>query len=283
MRTLEHRPLDEFSAEEVVRACEENYIYYWRCVGTSPNAEFSEEGGIMQCITGLPQELFNVVLKCNLDLETIDSRIDDAIRYFRSRRIPMIWHTGVSSEPRDIGRYLEARGFPHDYDLAAMAVDLESMADGPGFAEGTAVKTVASSTDSKHWAECLASSWESPREIIPWMLNNACFNLSIESRAGRPLPRRMFLGLLEGRPVSASMLVWSDLVAGLQTVGTVQAASSRGAGTAVVRATLIDARAMGFRFAVVLSTIEGLGLYRKLGFKVFGKLPEHSMHFEGSR
>ncbi len=281
MRTHGHKPLNEFSAEEVVRACEENYIDYWRCVGMSPNAEFSEDGGITQCITGLPQELFNVVLKCNLDLETIDSRIEAAIGYYRSRRIPMIWHTGTSSEPRDIGRYLEVRGFPHDYDLTAMAVDLESMADSLDLAEGASVRTVSSKVDSKHWAECLASSWESPGEIIPWMLNNACFNLSIESRAGRPLPRRMYLGLLEGRPVSASMLVWSDVVAGLQTVGTVRAAGGRGAGTAVVRAALMDARAMGFWFAVVLSTVEGLGLYRKLGFKVFGKLPEHSMHFEG--
>lgn len=281
MRTHGRRPLNEFSAEEVVRMCEENYIDYWRCVGTSPNAEFSEEGGITHCITRQPQEIFNVVLKCNLHLETIDSRIDDAIRYYRSLRIPMVWHTGASSEPRDIGRYLEARGFPHDYDGTAMAVDLESMDEDLGPAEGASVKTVASDVESKHWAECLASSWESPSEIIPWMLSNACFNLSFESRAGRSLPRKMYLGLFEGRPVSASMLVWSDFVAGLQAVGTVRAASGRGAGTSVVRAALADARAMGFRFAVVLSTVEGVGFYKRLGFKVFGKLPEHSMHFEG--
>jgi hypothetical protein len=75
LRTREHEPLDELHCEVVVRTCEENYIDHWRCVGMSPNAEFSEEGCITQCITGLPQELFNVVLKCNLDLETIDSRI----------------------------------------------------------------------------------------------------------------------------------------------------------------------------------------------------------------
>jgi len=89
----------------------------------------------------------------------------------------------------------------------------------------------------------------------------------------------MYLGLLEGRPVGASMLVWGGDVAGLQTIGTIRSARRKGVGAVVARAALRDARAMGFRFAVVLSTIEGVSLYRKLGFKVFGKLPEHLMDF----
>ncbi|MGQ9586883.1 MAG: GNAT family N-acetyltransferase [Thermoplasmata archaeon] len=283
MSALKRKSLAELSAEEVVKACEQNYIDYWRCVGSSPNAEFSENRGITQCITGLSQDIFNVVLKCNLAPETIDSRIDDAIRYYKSRRIPMVWHAGMLSEPKDIGRYLEARGFLHDYDLAAMAIELDSLHPSPDLPEAPSVKTVASGLDSKHWVECLTSSWESPKEAVPWMLQNACFNVSLELEAQRSLPRRMYLGLLEGQPVSTSMLVWSNDVAGLQAIGTVRSARGKGAGTAVITAALADARMMGFKFAVVLSTVEGLGLYKKCGFRAFGKLPEHSMHFEELR
>jgi len=273
------RSLSELSTDEIVKACEQNYINYWRCVGASPNAEFSD-GKITQCITGVRQDVFNVVLKCNLDPGDIDARLDGAIEQYRSRRIPVLWHAGLLSEPRDIGRHLEARGFPHDYDLAAMAVDLDSVNSGLDFSRFVSVKTVTNGADCKLWAECLASSWESPRETAPWMLQNACFNIPLEREIGASLPRRMYLGMLEGRPASATMLVWSDDIAGLEMVGTVHSARSKGVGTAIIRTALADARAMGFRFVVVLSTIEGLRLYEKSGFREFGKLPEHTIEFK---
>lgn len=279
MKESKKRSLNELSPEDVVRACEENYINYWRCAGASPNAEFSEGGGITQCLTGILQDVFNVILRCNLDPETIDDEIDEAIKDYRSRRIPLLWHTGLSSEPRDIGRHLEARGFPHDYDLAAMAADLESLGDDPHSPEGVTVKIVNSTRDCEDWAQCLARSWESPANAAPWMLQNACFNLSIEREMGLSLPRRMYLGFLEGRAAGTSMLVWSDDVIGLEMVGTVHSARSRGVGSAIIRNALAEAKAMGFKFVVVLSTVEGLRLYEKNGFKEFGKLPEHSLDF----
>jgi len=272
------RSLDELLAEDVIRACEENYINYWRCVGASPNAEFSEGGGITQCITGIRQDVFNVVLKCNLNPETVDDEIERAIEDYRSRRIPLLWHPGLLSEPRDVGKRLEAKGFPHDYDLAAMAVDLESM-DDLHPPEGVTVGIVNSMQDCNDWARCLARSWESPENTESWMLQNACFNLSIERKMGLSLPRRMYLGFLDGRAVGASILVWSDEIVGLEMVGTIHSARGKGVGSAIIRNALADARAMGFKFAVVLSTVEGFRLYEKNGFKEYGKLPEHTLDF----
>ena len=282
LKESKKRSLNELSSEDVVRACEENYINYWRCVGASPNAEFSEGGGITQCITGIHQDVFNVILKCNFDPETIDDDIDKAIKDYRSRRIPLLWHPGLLSEPGDVGRRLEARGFPHDYDLAAMAVNLESMGDDPHSPEGVTVRIVNSMRDCEDWARCLASSWESPANTAPWMLRNACFNLSLERKMGLSLPRRMYLGSIEGRAAGASMLVWSDDIVGLEMVGTIHSARGRGIGSAIIRNALTDARAMGFKFAVVLSTVEGFRLYEKNGFREFGKLPEHSLDFKTS-
>lgn len=278
MKQREKKSLDELSPEDIVKACEENYINHWRCVGASPNAEFSDGGGITQCITGIRQDVFNVVLKCNLNPKTIDVEIDKAIKDYRSRRIPLLWHAGLLSEPRDVGRRLEARGFPHDYDLSAMAVDLESMGDLHP-TEGVTVKVVDSMRDCEDWARCLACSWESPANTDSWMLMNACFNLSVERKMGLSLPRRMYLGLLDGRATGTSMLVWSDDIVGLEMVGTVHSARWKGVGSAIIRNALADARSMGFKFAVVLSTVEGFRLYEKNGFKEFGKLPEHSLDF----
>lgn len=265
----------EPSAEEVVKACEENYADYWRCVALSSNADFSETRGIKRSITGLQQDVFNIVLSCHLEVGAIDARIDEEIRDIGVRQIPVTWHVGMLTEPKDLGRYLEARGFPHDYDLAGMAVELESVDSRLDHRDGLTVRRVASEQDCREWAGCLAESWESPKEVAPWMLNNACFNLEIEQRRGLSLPRKMYLASLEGVPSAGSMLFWSNGIAGLQTVGTVQAARRKGVGTAVVESALADARTMGFKCIVVLSTVEAVDMYKRCGFRVFGKLPEH--------
>ncbi|MBU0624302.1 MAG: hypothetical protein KJ672_05595, partial [Candidatus Thermoplasmatota archaeon] len=232
----------EPSPEELVRACEENYADYWRCVALSSNADFSEIRGITRCITGLQQEVFNIVLSCHLEVDAIDARMDEEIRDFGARQIPVIWHVGMLTEPEDLSRHLEARGFPHDYDLAAMAVDLESVDGRAGRQDGVSIRRVAIEQDCREWAGCLAESWESPKEVAPWMMNNACFNRVIEQRRGLSLPRKMYLASLEGIPSAGSMLFWNNGIAGLQTVGTVHAARRKGAGMAVVDGALADAR-----------------------------------------
>jgi ribosomal protein S18 acetylase RimI-like enzyme len=263
------------SPEEVVVACEENYADYWRCVGLSSNADFSEIRGITRCITGLQQDVLNVILSCRLELDAIDARIDEEIRDIGARRIPVIWHVGKLTEPKDLGRYLEARGFPHDYDLTALAVDLESVNGEAGRKNDVPVRRVASEQDCREWVDCLTESWESPKEVSPWMMNNACFNLAVEQHRGLSLPRKMYLASSEGVPSAGSMLFWGNGVAGLQTVGTVHAARRKGVGTAVVESALADARTMGFKHVVVLSTVEAVGMYKRCGFRVLGKLPEH--------
>ena len=267
----------EPSPEEVVKACEENYADYWRCVGLSSNANFSEIRGITRCITGLQQDVLNVILSCHLEADAIDARIDEEIKDIGSRQIPVIWHVGKLTEPRDLGRYLGARGFPHDYDLTAMAVDIESVDGGAGHQDSVPVRRVASEQDCREWTGCLTESWESPMEVAPWMMNNACFNLAIEQRRALSLPRKMYLASSEGGPSAASMLFWSNDVAGLQTVGTVHAARRKGVGTAVVKSALADARTMRFKHVLVLSTVEAVDMYKRCGFRLFGKLPEHTM------
>ena len=286
MKQGKQRLLRDLSAQDIARACEQNYIDYWRCVGLSPNAEFSERGGVTQCITGLPQEIFNVVMRCSLSTDDIEKRMDSVIGQFRSCRLTMIWHVGMLTEPKDLGRYLEARGYPHDYDLTAMAIDLDGIAEHSGLSAEVTTKTVETGEDCRGWIACLTRSWESPKEVAPWMLENACFNTSLEREKRLSLPRKMFLGILDGAPVSASMLFWSEDIAGLQAVGTIHPGRGKGVGGATAKAALSEARRMGFKLVVVLSTVEGVGMYEKVGFKPFGKLPEHTMDFRkrsGSR
>lgn len=280
LKDFRRKALEDIAPEDVVRACEQNYIDYWACAAAHPWAEFSEVGGVTRALTGLPNEIFNVVLRCSLRVEDVERAIDGAIEDFKRRRIPLIWHVGLLTEPKDLGRYLEERGFPRDYELRAMAIDLGSPEVSHDSPKGMCVEVVTEEPQSRKWIGCLSSSWHLPSRVPDWMVRNPCFNVALPPKGGISPPRRMYLGHADDEPVSACMLFWSEDIAGLQAVGTVPHAQNRGAGSAVVMAALRDARAMGHRTAVVLSTIEGVNLYEKLGFRIFGSLPEHSMRFD---
>jgi GNAT superfamily N-acetyltransferase len=257
-----------------------NYIDYWRSATSASVGEWSDDGGIERCVTGLPQEIFNVVLRCRLSRDTAAARIDEAIKEFRARRIPMIWHVGRTTTPEDLGSYLEQRGFPHDYDLVAMAADTSEKLWPAETSGGLTVRPCSSRSDIEAWVDCLTRSWDSPPDVGRWMRANPLF---VDGRWQSPKhfsSREMYLGLLEGVPSGAVMLLSSRGVAGLQCVGTIPEAQRKGVGDALVRAALRDASAKGYGFVVVLSTTEGVPLYRKTGFKEFGKLPEHSLYFD---
>ena len=274
------RCLDDLSPEEVVKACELNYIDYWRSATAASDGEWSEVGGILRCVTGLHQEIFNVVLCCRLSKESAPACIDRAIAEFRGRKIPMIWHVGRTTTPEDLGSYLEERGFPHDYDLIAMAADLSGPLEPVRVPGDVSVRKCTTTNDRNDWIDCLTRSWDSPGEVGEWMRANPFFSERRHPSFERFSDRVMYIGLLNGIPSGAVMLLTSRGVAGLQCVGTVASAQKKGVGEAMVRTALLDASAKGHRFVVVLSTTEGVPLYRKTGFKEFGKLPEHSLYFD---
>jgi ribosomal protein S18 acetylase RimI-like enzyme len=119
----------------------------------------------------------------------------------------------------------------------------------------------------------LTSSWDSPEPVREWMLANPFF---VGPRPGRT----MYLGSIEGSPSGALMVLASRGVAGLECVGTIKSAQRRGLGEALVRTALKDAIEEGHKLVVVLSTTEGVPLYKKAGFRAYGTLPEHGMYFD---
>src|SRR4030067_1683393 len=94
--------------------------------------------------------------------------------------------------------------------------------------QGLVGRTVRNASDSRKWTECLAASCESPRELVPWMMANPCYNVELRPKSGKEMPRRMYLGLIGDEPVGTCMLNWSDDVAGLQTVGSLQSSRYKG-------------------------------------------------------
>lgn len=92
----------------------------------------------------------------------------------------------------------------------------------------------------------------------------------------RPIPPLwLYVGYLDGVPVSTAELTIGGSVAGLYNISTLPAYRRRGFGRALTRQPLLDAQAHGYHTAILQAVEAGVNLYTHLGFTPFGQITEY--------
>jgi GNAT superfamily N-acetyltransferase len=84
---------------------------------------------------------------------------------------------------------------------------------------------------------------------------------------GEDVPWRHYVARVDGVPAATASLFLAANVAGLYFVCTAPDFRRRGLGEAITHAALADARALGFRTAVLGSSPMGHALYERMGFR----------------
>ena len=126
---------------------------------------------------------------------------------------------------------------------------------------GLVVELVTDPETLREWCAAMCAGYEMPA----WFgetYYDCLINLGLEAQA----PPRHYLGRLEGEPVATATLFLGAGVAGIYDVATIPAARRQGIGAVMTVQALRDARADGYRIAVLHSSAAGLSMYRRLGF-----------------
>jgi ribosomal protein S18 acetylase RimI-like enzyme len=84
---------------------------------------------------------------------------------------------------------------------------------------------------------------------------------------GDASPFRHYLASIGGDPVATCSLFLGAGVAGVYDVSTLPERRRRGIGAAITHFAMADARANGYRMAILHASSLGLGMYRSLGFE----------------
>jgi ribosomal protein S18 acetylase RimI-like enzyme len=267
--------LEDFSTPALVAAIEANYWEFWAFFGRSPQVELHDDPEMIWLVSGIPHPGFNGIFRTQLAPGSIDAKIGATLTYFKSRRLPMLWWTGPSTRPANLGRHLEARGLTPTAE-PGMAVDLLALNEDvpqPSDLEIEHVRDVEMLKKFGHAADIGFGMPDSVGKAI----------LDIEASLGfeHHLPRHHYVGLLEGEPVATSTLFLGAGVAGIYSVATAPDVRRRGIGSAMTLAPLREARATGYRVGVLRSSQMGLSVYRRLGFKEYCKVNYYVMGGRG--
>ncbi len=198
----------------------------------------------------------------DLSPDTVDRQIEAVLSHFGRHGRPFTWHNGPTTRPADLDRFLLAHGMTHSENEPGMAVDLDRMRDDFAFPPELTIEEVTDDSGLEAWVGVWL--FGAPHDV-----RRRYLDARRERGLGDDLPWRYYLGRLEGKPAATSELFVDEGVAGVQYVVTLPELRRRGIGTAMTLRVLREARVMGYRVAVLTASPEGIGSYRRIGFREY--------------
>src|SRR6266567_833925 len=101
--------LQDFTPSRIRQAIDDYKIAYGTLLSTLPQAVLHNDPGICWFETGIALGLFNGVLHTDLTPAALPEAIERIKAHFEQRGLPFQWHVGPTSQPADLGEFLQAR------------------------------------------------------------------------------------------------------------------------------------------------------------------------------
>lgn len=255
--------LRDLTESAIIAALEANLEEGYIRLGQALGAEFHNEPDAVWFVTDIPLHVPNGVVRFRATPEGASERIDALLQEYAKHHTPSCWLLNPSAMPSDLATRLQARGFFSEY-APGMAADLHAVDFSAPPPADLSVQPIADESAMEDWLRVLVVGSSFPPEV-----ERALFDL-LKRLGFHPNPTvRFFLGRLNDRPVSTSMLFLGGGIAGIYCVTTVPDARQRGAGAALTLAAMREGLASGYHIAGLQSSEMGLPIYQRLGFREY--------------
>ncbi|MEM7050626.1 MAG: GNAT family N-acetyltransferase [Acidobacteriota bacterium] len=250
------------SSEEGARAAvEANMAEFVKQWNRWSGIEVHDDPEILQTVCDVPFPLFNNISRARLPEGREDQILD---RILARSSAPLMWWIGPTTRPLDLADRLRARGLEQGDDLPGMALDLADLPSVPEVPD-LEVRRVENDADLAAWSDVGAVGFGFPDFATAPFLDLFC-------AIGTEPPWHHFVARADGRPVATASLLEGAGVAGLYNVATIPEARNRGIAAEISRRALAVAADLGYRTAILQSTLMAVGVYRRLGFREVCKL-----------
>ena len=151
-------------------------------------------------------------------------------------------------------------------DCPVMSINLEELPE-PKTVGGLEIRPVRSREEMKTFNKVIASRYDLGEEVFSMKYDVEC-----RYGFGEDSLRQMYLGYLDGVPVSSNFLMYDREGVGMYKTVTVPGYDRRGIGTSMVLTSLLDAWERGYKVAILQSSPMGYKVYERVGFKENGKM-----------
>jgi GNAT superfamily N-acetyltransferase len=237
---------------DLARVADESFIVSFRKLAQHvPQGETHEAGSIFSFVTGLPLSGFN---GCVVTQEGSPDELAASLAWVAARAVPFrVWvaeklAAGLAEVPARYGLQPATSLYP--------GMVLHPIPDAPALTAGVSVFPIFE-----------PSLDEFIRVLEEGGLQAEFAHALISPSFAADPDVQLFVGRLDGKPVSTSIAIRSRDASGLYYVSTLPEARGRGVGTAVTWAAVGAGRDWGCDTVVLQSSVMGLSMYAAMGFR----------------
>jgi hypothetical protein len=253
--------LNDLSKQALIKAIEENMYALTPLSHNWPDAEIHTGEDVTWCITDIAFPTCNPIIHVRLKPEAVDGLLDTIIVKARKRKINLHCWVTEDTKPANLAEYLTAHNFTTMGEAVGMAIDLSDMNEADRAPAGFRIIEVKDDANLSTWCRVAGAGFGMPEQALPSVVQW----LSMDFKMNQPL--RLYLGLLDGKPVATSMYYLGSGVVGLYFMATLSEARNKGIGFAITQKPLLDAREIGYRSGILQASPLGLPVYLRLGFR----------------
>jgi ribosomal protein S18 acetylase RimI-like enzyme len=243
-----------------------------------PGSRVVEASDVAFVLTDTPYANFNNLIETSVAADGVDgadtdSRLREILLAVPRASLPVTWWAGPTTRPVDLTARLQRLGLARQEPEFGMVLDMATGWPDAPLRNGATLETVDRPDQLDEWLEIMnaAYGWPDARKTA------IVRTLYLDDLA-RPTPDRSihhYLVRAGGTAVACSSLFVEGGEAFVTNIGTRPDARGFGYGTAATVATLELARALDRPLATLTASIDGRGVYRRLGFRDAGVMERY--------
>ncbi len=244
--------------DELAVAADANLATAWAALGRAMGADVVELGSTSLVASGLPMAFFNGAF-VGAPPEDPEHLVAEAVSFFGTRGVPWLqWvRTGVSPATIDAG---VKAGLRHAGGPPAMG--LEPIPTQPTQPAELSIEIATTEPDVRDHASMLRDGFGMPQEFVDRLIRPGLLEEPTIA---------VFVGRVDGTPVSCSRLATSGNTAGVYNVATPAAFRGKGYGEALTWAAIAEGAQRGCTNSVLQASDVGYPIYRRMGFVDLGR------------
>jgi GNAT superfamily N-acetyltransferase len=269
--------LSELSEKALAKASIDNCYARTPFSHRWPQAETYEGADARWCLTTVPYAPCNPIFRIDMKKDEVNGFLDGIIAKARKRRVNLHCLITPDTRPANMGEYLTAHGFTYSGEGPCMAIDLQKIKEQNTAPSGFRVLEIRDWAGLKKWCHTDALGFGLAEHTEPTIVEWLATDINLKQ------PLKLYLGLLDGKPVATSMYFLGAGVAGVYNVSTLPEARNKGIGLAMTQRPLLEAKKLGYHAGVLQSSRLGLPVYEKMGFKEHGRLSGYWWIYEQNK
>jgi GNAT superfamily N-acetyltransferase len=252
----------------MIEQIDQNFNMRTRFIPSKTGMHSKKTNGFSFVDSGLSCDSFNVLHIYNAG-EIKEEDLKSAVNYYRAKKIDFCVWVEEKQANNNLIKMLEKLDLKLSGTEAAMSLDLSEIS--AEYANDPAIRQVTSISGMMEFACVISENWNPPdQNILNFYKETAAEFLNSENKI------ILLLYYKDGKPVSALEIFPSgEEVVGLYNLSTLTAFRGRGIGTRMVEQAIQLAKKSGYKKMILQASFDGIGIYKKLGFKQQGQYYEY--------